>query len=194
MQAIHSKLNKSELGFQHFTLKEQEDHILLCFRDGGEEFGYLRSAEASALKPLLAKSFIEFEPFISTSYLMDIIGRANKSSEAIMKVDINVYGPLHAAAELGDTLSRDKLWLQKSTYLRSGVSYDNPHFLRLEINGIQVQPVQPVTQAASEGITSRKGRQERLRKMVEEVYKSLDRTRHLDMVEGGDKVARKLLK
>jgi len=194
MQIIDGKLGKSSAGYERFELNKQQDHILLCFHDDGKEFGYLRSGVGKTLAPLLAKSCVEFEPIMPTSNVKDTIGRVNKSAEAMVKVDINVYGRRWAATEVGDALSRGKLWLQKSGHARCGVVYDNPHFLPLKVNGVQVQSVQPVNQAANEGLGSKKHRETRLRKMVEEVYKSLDNTRHLDMVEGGNRVTRKLLK
>ncbi|KAK1765014.1 SNF2 family N-terminal domain-containing protein [Phialemonium atrogriseum] len=194
MQIIDSKLGKSSAGYERFKLNEQQDHVLLCFPDDGEEFGYLRSGVGKTLAPLLAKSYVEFEPIATTSNLKETIGRANKPAEAMVKVGINVYGRRWAAAEVGDALSRGKLWLQKPGHTRRGVAYDNPHFLPLKINGVQVQPVQPVSRVPNEGLAGKKHREGRLRKMVEEVYKSLGSTRHLDMVEGGNRVTAELLK
>ncbi|KAM0263536.1 hypothetical protein ACHAQJ_001155 [Trichoderma viride] len=198
MQAIHSRLDKMEAMYEHFKIKKQDDHVLLSFQDaeddGSGDFGYLRSAVGKTLVPLLALSYINFEPMGQACSLKDIIGRANKPSEAIAKVDINLYGPQWAAAEVGDTLSHGKLWLQKSSHMKRGVTYDNPHFLRLKINGVQMQSMQSVNQTSNEGPTCKKNREERLRKMVEEVYKSLDRSRDVDMVEGGDRVNKELLK
>ncbi|RMZ91158.1 hypothetical protein DV736_g1622, partial [Chaetothyriales sp. CBS 134916] len=194
MQIIHGKLGNSEAGSHRFKLNKKQDHILLCFHDDGKEFGYLRSGVGKTLAPLLAKPYVEFEPIVPTSNLSETIGRANKPAEAMIKVDINVYGPRRAATEVGDALSTGKLWLQKFSHARHGVVYDNPHFLALKIKAVQVQSIQSVNQVAVEGLGSKKHREEQLRKMVEEVYKSLDNTRHLNMVEGGDRVARKLLK
>ncbi|RYP44409.1 hypothetical protein DL768_009111 [Monosporascus sp. mg162] len=194
MQTIDGKLGKSEAGYERFKLKEQEDHILLCFHDDGKDFGYLRSGVGRTLAPLLAKSYIEFEPIVPTSNLKETIGRAKTATEAMVKVDINVYGPRRAAAEVGDDLSGGKLWLQKSDHARHGVPYDNPHFLPIKFNGVQVQSVRSVNQVANKGVAGKKSREEQLRKMVEEVYNSVDNARHLDMVEGGDMVARTLLK
>lgn len=194
MQNIDGKLGKSSAGYEYFKLKQQEAHVVLCFHDDGEKFGYLRSGVGKTLIPLLAKSDVEFEPIVRTSNLKERIGRAKKPAEAWVEVDINTYGPRRAASEVGNALSQGKLWLQKSGHARCGVVYDNPHFLPLKINGVQVQSVQSVNKVANEGLASKKHRERRLREMVEEVYKSLDNTRHLDMVEGGNRVTRRLLK
>jgi hypothetical protein len=197
MRITDARLGESEAGSKRFELNEQEDHIVLCFHDDGKKFGYLRSGVGKTLAPLLAKSYVEFEPVVPTSNPKETIGRAKKPAtpaEAMVKVDLNVYGPRRAATEVGDALSRGKLWLQKSGHARREVVYDNPHFLPLKIDGIQMQAVQPVNQIVNDGLARKKDRNGRLRKMVEEVYKSLDNTRHLDMVEGGNRVTRKLLK
>lgn len=197
MRITDANFGESEAGYRRFELREQQDQILLCFHDDGKEFGYLRSGVGKTLAPLLAKSYVEFEPIVLTSNANETIRRAKKPAkpaEAMVKVDINVYGPRRAAAEVGDALSRGKLWLQKSGHARREVVYDNPHFLPLKINGIHMQAVQPVNPITNDGLARKKHRKERLRKMVEEVYRSLDNTRHLDMVEGGNRVTRKLLK
>ncbi|KAI1422037.1 SNF2 family N-terminal domain-containing protein [Xylaria sp. FL1777] len=194
MQTIDAKLGRSQAGYERFKLIEQQDHILLCFHDDSNDFGYLRSGVGKTLAPLLAKPYVELEPIVPTSNLKETIGRAKKPAEAMVKVDINVYGPQRTAAEVGDALSGGKLWLQKSDHARQGVAYNNPHILPIKINGVQVQSVQPINQVANEGVSRKKHREEQLRKMVEEVYKSVDNARHLDMVEGGNRIARKLLK
>ncbi|KAL7924430.1 SNF2 family N-terminal domain-containing protein [Trichoderma austrokoningii] len=199
MQVIHSKLGQRETMYERFKIKKEEEHVLLSFHgadddDKSEKFGYLRSAVGKTLMPLLAMSNINLEPISQASTLRDIIGRANKASEAVAKVDINLYGPRCAAKEVGDTLSHGKLWLQKSNHMKRGVIYDNPHFLQLEMNGVAIQPTQPVSQARNEGPTGKQKRQDRLQKMVEEVYKSIDRSRDLKTVDGGDRVTQELLK
>ena len=78
MQTLDSKLGKSETGYERFKLNEQQDHILLCFRDDDRDFGYLRSGVCRTLASLLAKSYVEFEPIVPTSNLKETTGRANK--------------------------------------------------------------------------------------------------------------------
>jgi len=183
-------------GYGRFKLSRREDHVLLSFQEGGEEFGYLRSGVAGALKPLLANPNVELEPLAPITSLKEAISRSKKPADVTVKMDINVYGRggKPTASDVGGVLSRGKLWLQKPYHAKPGVAYDNPHFLSLKIKGVQVQAVQPVVQTANDGIASRKRREERLRRMVEDVYKSMDNTRHLTMVDGGTRVTRKLLK
>ncbi|KAK4085081.1 uncharacterized protein Triagg1_71 [Trichoderma aggressivum f. europaeum] len=181
MQTIHSKLDKSDAGLERFKLEKRENHVILRFSDTGEDFGQVRSNVGTTLSSLLGdqSSNVEFEPIVSVSYLMDIIGRANRPSDAIVKVDINVYGPQSAVTKVGDDLSSGKLWLQRPSNMRCEVIYHNPHFLRLNLNGVQLQPKQPMKQATREGSSSRRKREARLRTLVEEVYKSIQ-TREIE--------------
>lgn len=193
MQTIFSKLDKSEAGLERFKLEKRENHVILRFSDTSEDFGQVRSNVGTTLSSLLGNksSNVEFEPIVSTSYLMDIIGRANRPSEAIVKVDINVYGPQLTAMKVGDDLSSGKLWLQKPSNMRCEIIYDNPHFLRLKLNGVQIQPKQPAKQIFREGSSSRRKRETQLRNMLEEVYTSIQ-TREINAVEGGDRVVQTL--
>ncbi|KAK4194237.1 putative DNA repair protein RAD5B [Triangularia verruculosa] len=150
MRITDANLGESETGRRRFELRKQQDHILLCSRDDDKEFGYLRSGVGKTLAPLLAKSYVEFEPIVLTSNPNETIRRTKKPTkpaETMVKADINVYGPRQAAAEVGDALSRGKLWLQKSDHARREVVYDNPHFLPLKINGIQMQYRHRITKA-----------------------------------------------
>ncbi|ETS04710.1 hypothetical protein M419DRAFT_73008 [Trichoderma reesei RUT C-30] len=194
MQAVHAKLKDSEVAYERFSIERLDNHVVLRFPGTDKEFGYLRSAEAKVLSLLLDKPYLEFEPRATTSELLDIVARASKAADAIIQVEIYVYGPQRAATEVGDTLSDGKLWLQKPNYVRNGTVYDNPHFLQLRIGGVEPQLIQPLNHSAGDGLISRRNREERLRKMVEEVYRSLDRSRHLEAVAGGDGVTQKLLK
>ncbi|PTB66813.1 hypothetical protein BBK36DRAFT_1116970 [Trichoderma citrinoviride] len=197
MQAIHSRLNESEALYARFSIRKKEAHVVLRFQDADQDFGYLRSAVGTTVSPLLAKPNLEFEPVASASELLRIIGNASKASDAIVKVDINIYGPPSAGTEVGDALSDGKLWLQKSGHMRGGLVYDNPHYLRIKINGNQPRPTcaEPVRQLKSDRITSRRKREERLRKMIEEVYSSLNRNQQFDdAADAGDRVNRKLLR
>ncbi|PHH89508.1 hypothetical protein CDD83_5880 [Cordyceps sp. RAO-2017] len=108
-------------------------HVLLCY--DGEDFAYLRRAAGNPLMPLLAKPSVKLEPKASASKLKHIIERARSPAEAVVKVDINIYGPRRAAEEIGDTLSRNRLWLQKPDQAKDDVAFENPHFLVLCTEG-----------------------------------------------------------
>ena len=64
-----------------------------------------------------------------TSQVLEQIAKAKKSSDTLVRIDINVYGPRHKAMEIGDALSTHKAWLQRPSYFRRQCTYDNPQVL-----------------------------------------------------------------
>lgn len=185
----------SQSRYQRFTLKEQKDHREHAFLLFSDEltFGHLRSGTGKALLPLMLLPNVRFEPVGETSKLLDVIDKANKPGDAIVKVNIDVYGPRSSASKVGRDLSQAKLWLQKSDTMAEGYEYDNPHFLRIDIDRSEEAPLQRVQQVVSNAATRKQTREEQLRKMVEEVYKTVGSNRDVDRAEGGDRVTRELL-
>ncbi|ORY68436.1 SNF2 family N-terminal domain-containing protein [Pseudomassariella vexata] len=116
---------------QHFRLSEKPEHVLLSF-DDGTEFGLLRSSMTKHLSDMLRISELDFEAVAETKVLRDTIGRAQKPSEALIRVSINIYGPPNQANYVGDLLSSHKLWLQKPEYARRDLPYENPQVLVFE--------------------------------------------------------------
>ncbi|KAJ0372873.1 hypothetical protein COL26b_008881 [Colletotrichum chrysophilum] len=195
LAAHQAAMTSGKTQYQRFALSDSQDHVLLAFRDKeNTDFGYLRTAPGKTLQPLLARTDVEFEPIAPTIALRETIGRAKKPVEAMVKVDINVYGPRGAAHEVGDKLSEGKLWLQKPAHPRKDVDYDNPHVLRLD--GVEVTADNVVRPVNSGGPAKRQPREDTLRKMMMEVYQSLDKNRdlrYLDKVDGGEGLNSQLL-
>lgn len=194
MQEIHDKLATSTHIYASLHIKAQAQHVVVCFADD-EKLGYLRSSTAKSFAALLAIPNIQLEPLLQVSKLKDIIGQAGKSSDAHDDMEVNVYGMQIASAKVGRTLANGKLWLQKPNHHRLHTEYKNPHFLTLNIEGLEMPNVDRTNQLASSDNHTHQGRREdQLRKMVEKVYQSLRNNRHLDRIEGGDRVSQRLLK
>ncbi|KAG7143697.1 hypothetical protein HYQ45_000114 [Verticillium longisporum] len=111
-----------------FIVTEQPDHILLSFPDG-TPFGYLRSHMKNALAKLLDRKNLAFEAVAEAKALQDTVAKARKTSGAVARVDLYVYGSRRLAPVVGDRLSKWKLWLQRPEAVRRGAPYENPHFL-----------------------------------------------------------------
>ncbi|KAL2881818.1 hypothetical protein SGCOL_002975 [Colletotrichum sp. CLE4] len=193
MAVIDTKLRESsqasapsKTAYQRFTLTDSQEHICLSFKDDNTtEFGYLRSGPGKALARLLSPdSHVEFEPIAPTNTLRETIGRAKKPVEAMVKVDINVYGPRRAAKSVGDKLTEGKLWLQKSDHARREHSYENPHVLKIQ--GGEAMPEHTINDVNSGQPAGRQPREEKLRRMMIEVYDSIKNKRHFNR-ELGDK-------
>ncbi|KAL2681200.1 hypothetical protein Neosp_008807 [[Neocosmospora] mangrovei] len=198
MSTVDERLKACRERYQRFTLKEQKDHrehAFLCFPDD-LTFGHLRSGTGKVLLSLITKPNVEFEPIGETLKLREVIERAGKPADAIVKVNIDVYGPRNSAKDVGDELSRAKLWLQRSDtshIINPGVEYHNPHFLRIRIRGSDAEILQPSQPVVNNATSRKQTREEQLRKMVEEVYKTVGSNRDVDRAEGGSRVTRELL-
>ncbi|KAK1467422.1 SNF2 family domain-containing protein [Colletotrichum melonis] len=192
MGVIDTKLRESSrasapgrIAYQRFTLSDSQEHICLSFKDDNTEFGYLRSGPGKALARLLTPdSRVEFEPIAPTNALRETIGRAKKPVEAMVKVDINVYGPRAMAKVVGDKLTEGKLWLQKSDHARRELCYENPHVLKIQ--GSEMMPENFIKDVNSGQSTGRQRREQKLERMMIEVYDSIENKREFNR-ELGDK-------
>ncbi|KAK3395026.1 SNF2 family N-terminal domain-containing protein [Podospora didyma] len=177
---------------QKFKLTPKAVHVLLSLPDGSE-FGYLRPAMTKALVPLLEKGpAIEVEAVAVTSHLCQQISHATKPEEALVQVNINIYGPQNCDKEIGDMLSDQKLWLQRPDHMRAKVIYKNPHALSFpEIEGyLQEEQVAKEVAAASKP----RAEEERLKILVKSVENALSRASELDNETGDQRLTTELLK
>ncbi|KAJ4313267.1 hypothetical protein N0V84_009495 [Fusarium piperis] len=198
MSTVDERLKACRDRYQRFTLKEQKDHrehAFLCFSDD-LAFGHLRSGIGKALLSLMLEPNVEFEPIGETAKLREIIERAGKPGDAIVKVNIDVYGPRSSAGKVGKRLSDAKLWLQRSDtsqIMNPGIEYHNPHFLSIKIRGSEAEVVQHSQPVVNNAVARKQTREEQLRKMMEEVYKTAGSSRDVDRANGGDRVTQNLL-
>lgn len=195
MSTVDERLKACRDRYQRFTLKEHTDHrehAFLCFSDD-LTFGHLRSGIGKVLLSLMSRPNVEFEPIGETAKLREIIERAGKPGDAIVKVNIDVYGPRSSARGVGKTLSDAKLWLQQPDTSHPGIEYHNPHLLSIRIRGSEAEIVQPSQPVMSNAAARKQTREEQLRKMVEEVYRTVGSNRDVDRAEGGSRVTRELL-
>lgn len=193
MSSFDDRLKAGDSAYQYFTPVEYQKQVMLCFPDEDKHFGHLSSAAGQTLMPLITRPRVTVEPLALKVDLREIIHRANKSADARVKVDINIYGPRSMSSSVGEALSNGKLWLQRSSHGRQGLEYDNPHFLSIALADGQSEIIQNEV-VANNNANKKKTREEQLRKMVEDVYKKVENTRDLQLVEGGDRVTRQLLR
>ena len=177
---------------QKFKLTPKTVHVLLSLPDNSE-FGYLRPAMTKALVPLLERGpAVEAEAVAITSHLCQQISHATKPEEALVQVNINIYGPQNCDKEIGDMLSDQKLWLQRPDHIKPKVMYKNPHALCFpEIEG-QLQEEQ-VTKEVAAGSKPR-AEEERLKILVKSVENALSRASELDNETGDQRLTTELLK
>ncbi|KAF5982414.1 helicase-like transcription factor [Fusarium coicis] len=194
MLSIDKRLAAEASAYQYFTPTYYQRQLMLCFPGDGKYFGHLPVAAGQTLLSLMAQPSVEIEPLALKYDLREVISRANKPADARVKVDVNIYGLRSKALDIGQRLSNGKLWLQRSSHGRHGIAYENPHFLNISIQDSGIDEVQTTQHAATDGVQKRMSKEDQLRKMVDEVYKTVENNRELEMVEGGDRVTQQLLR
>jgi SWI/SNF-related matrix-associated actin-dependent regulator of chromatin subfamily A3 len=195
MQPIIRELDKNADDTSRFDLVAIKDRVWMCLpRNRSGKIGFLRIEPAKVITKLLSKPGVEFEPRGRTSKLKDDIGHAYNSATSVIKVDIDVYGPRSLASAVGDDLSDGKLWLQRPRHEQDDKSYENPHVFTIKIGGVRLDPVQIVQQRRQADFAKREQREDQLKKMVDEVYKRVNESRNLEMVEDVEGVSRDLLR
>ncbi|ENH67515.1 Putative SWI/SNF-related matrix-associated actin-dependent regulator of chromatin subfamily A member 3-like 1 [Fusarium oxysporum f. sp. cubense race 1] len=173
------------------TLPEDDDVIV--------HYGMLHNIEVklvpddmSSIDERLAAEASAYQYFTSKEYQKQLM--LCFPGDEMHFVDINIYGLRSKALDIGKRLSNGKLWLQRSSHGRHGFAYENPHFLNISIQDTGAGEVQDMQPALSDGVPKKMSKEDQLRKMVDEVYKTVENSRELEMVEGGDKVTRQLLR
>ncbi|EWY90122.1 hypothetical protein FOYG_07737 [Fusarium oxysporum NRRL 32931] len=194
MPSIDKRLAAEASAHQYFTPKEYQKQLMLCFPGDEKQFGHLPSATGQTLLLLMTQPSVDIQPLALKCDLREVINRANKPADARVKVDINIYGLRSKALDIGKRLSNGKLWLQRSSHGRHGIAYENPHFLNISIQDTGAGEVQNTQLAPNDGVPKKMSKEDQLRKMVDEVYKTVENNREIEMVEGGDRVTRQLLR
>ncbi|KAF4443952.1 helicase-like transcription factor [Fusarium acutatum] len=194
MSFIDERLATEGSAYQYFTLTEYQKQLMLCFPGDDKRFGHLPLAAGQTLLLLMTLPSVDIEPLALKCDLREVIHRANKPADARVKVDINIYGLRSEALDIGKRLSDGKLWLQRSSHGRHGITYENPHFLNISIQDTVADEVQDTQHATNDGVPKKMSKEDQLRKMVDEIYKTVENNREIEMVEGGDRVTRQLLR
>lgn len=172
-----------------FMLKRDSEEILLTFEDG-TELGILNVHMAKALRIAMERFQVDFDALVNTLTLDEIIARAVKAGDAIIRVNINVYGSKEEVRELGYLLSRNKVYLQHPDHQRLGSIYENPHVLGLgeTYDFLKDQFIVGRRDGILESSSS-----EGFQEAVSAVYASLKRGTCLRRVEGNDQLKTDLL-
>jgi SWI/SNF-related matrix-associated actin-dependent regulator of chromatin subfamily A3 len=172
-----------------FSIGGSSTQLVLRFQDG-TEFGVLNNHTSAALKDLIDRSSIQFDALGSTLTLLETIGKATKASDAVVRVNINVYGPKEAGKETGRHLTTHRVYLQRPDKLRPESLYDNPHVLKfpdMDMSSLEY----PLEVAPARVSTSSNA--EHFRKTISNVYASLTRGTKLKRVDGDHRIATQLL-
>ncbi|KAI4702778.1 hypothetical protein J4E89_010312 [Alternaria sp. Ai002NY15] len=193
MADLHRKLNTTASspvpGHARMIIIKPEAQFVVAFPKGGV-VGDVNAQLDGALTSIAEQGYeIDLEVFAPTVVIQETIGRATKDKEAVVRVQINVYGPLTAACDIGKELSQQKIYLQRPVYIRDGSRYENPHILTLPGFQSSTSEIPTITE---EPLPDKVGLQT-LRSTLQNVYSSLTRDRNLHGLEGDERLNTDLL-
>lgn len=181
-------LGQCPRGFQNFQIRTEGATTNLIFPDGAR-LGILDQHSTEALRPLLEQPKLEFDAFAEINAIRSTIGRARKSTDAVIRVNININGPRTLAQKIGQDMSNRKVWLQRP--LITTFPYHNPHVI--EFSGIEYHQTQALEAEIATPTSQKKQSFEDLQRSVAEVYSTLGRDKDLSRVEGDSRLKTQLL-
>lgn len=138
MAELDKKLGSSATspiqGHTLLNVTKPETQYLITFGDGAV-LGEVNASLEQALSNIAEQQFpLDFEVFAPVRGIRETISRATKEKDAIVRVQISIYGPRAIAQGIGRELSQQKIYLQRPDHVREGADYDNPHLLKLTDN------------------------------------------------------------
>ncbi len=171
-----------------FNIEMSSDEIVLYFPNS-IELGIFNDHVSKGLENLLQQSNLQFEAIGSIQAIRETIGRATKATDAVIRVNINVYGPRESYEEVGHHLSSQKLYLQRPDKLRTGSTYENPHVLSFPDMPASSYEYQFDAQSKR---ASKIDDTERFKDTISNVYSSLTRGVKLSKIRGDRRLKRTL--
>ena len=179
------------LGLKNIVKEKPQQVTTFLTSADGSQIATLNSHLSNALRTLIDSPSLQFEATAHIQTTHDIIKRATKANDAIVRVNIYLYGPQHTWADAGHALSAEKVFLQRPDHMKAESRYDNPHFIRfpnmdtLRISN-HIEELKPDGEAVKKDV-------EHFRKAVSKVYSSLTRGKDLQQIEGDQHIKSTLL-
>lgn len=162
------------------TIQRSAAHLGLYFADGGE-FAILNTQISKVLVDVLELPSIDCEVLADGVSVRDTVRTAKKANDALVRVNINIYGSPDIRNELAQLFSKHKTWLQHPEHQRPDTEYDNPHLLTFpDVSLTEVD--KPVMAMTSDEFVQDK--EEKFQQAISEVYASLKRDSRLKTIEG----------
>ncbi|UPX12309.1 uncharacterized protein EKO05_0002863 [Ascochyta rabiei] len=176
-------------GHLQLALQKSETQFLVIFPDGqvlGEINAQLERAFTSIEEQCLQ---VDFEVFVPTRATREIMSRAMKGQDAVVRVQINVYGSGASADSVGQELSQNKVYLQRPDYIREGTTYENPHVLKFSDDCSTMK----IPNVGTDELSSSNAASETFQQVITNVYSSLTRHENLKGLEGHERLRTSLL-
>ncbi|CAO2649604.1 Nn.00g069890.m01.CDS01 [Neocucurbitaria sp. VM-36] len=176
-------------GHMKLKLIQHQTHFFVAFPDD-TVLGEVNAQLEKALMSIAEQQYrVDCEVFASVGAIRETIDRATKEKDAVVRMQVDIYGPRAVAQKVGKEFSQHKIYLQRPKIVRHGASYENPHILILP--GFQPSPAAVVHQAEEK--MPDKSAAEIFKKTITNVYSSLTRGQDLRGLEGDDRLKTPLL-
>ncbi|KAK8123092.1 P-loop containing nucleoside triphosphate hydrolase [Apiospora sp. TS-2023a] len=118
------------LPVQCFNVVQEGDFLTLDF--WGVKFGRLNKGLCRGLHDLVAQNQVQVQAFIPSDDLVTAMQCRNGQTPEPLPAEINIYGSKANAREIGATLSKSGIFLQRPQYGLETAEYYNPHILRMD--------------------------------------------------------------
>jgi hypothetical protein len=188
-----AKLNGYNQWNQKFCIRQSSNQQLFLMFADGAELGYLSEKMIRAVENLINLPRFELEAFTNPGIIIDAIRRARKTSDAVIRVNINFYGLNSYRDQVGKELSDKGLFLQLPDVgvRRPGIMYDNPHILRLD--GMDETDTEVEEDADGlRQVDSPEESEEEFQDTITEVFSALRRGEGLKRLEGSENLKKAL--
>lgn len=176
-------------GQYEMSVTKSDDQFLVMFPDE-TVLGELNSQMEKALESLVGQQ-VSYQVLAPIRAIRETISRATKEKDAIVRVNINLYGSQSISDQIGRELSAHKVYLQRPDFLRHGFLYDNPHVLKLPNFQLPSNPI--VGRIEMDERNSETQKAEDFKKTISDVYSNLKRSHRLVGLEGDDRLRTPLL-
>lgn len=184
MPEIAAKIDSTQ-PYQSFDISKYGDYFTLQFPDASV-FAQVSELISRGLTEIREYRSVEIRAFVETNRVYHVCSRAKKPSEATLKSEINIYGPVDDARSVGNRLGSAKIFLQDPDHGIQNIEYYNPHVIRFP--GIE-EPAPRNTKECF--LTNKPNHKENMKRThdgidytISTAYHSLTRFRNLERTQG----------
>lgn len=179
-EKLKTTMLRQETNYQMLSFRKDPSQVMVTF-DDGTDFGILNTGVMNALESLTEKNLVfQLDVFTDIGALRQTLGKVKKDSDAIARININLYGSKATGRPLGRQLSAQKVFLQCPYHQREGTEYRNPQVIPFP--GLDSSVFNELQSIRAEKSTLPST--DHFEKAISDVYKSLKRSSNLSQVEG----------
>ncbi|KAL8376886.1 hypothetical protein RB595_007831 [Gaeumannomyces hyphopodioides] len=197
MGMLEAKLASTD-EVHEFNVCLDSEYIMLKFPDDTNfaQVSELLTRGLGAVHKLCPEGGLDVRAFVKSADVHNVLQRAKRPAEAVLKVDINLYGPRSYAEKVGSVLSDAEIYLQypDDGLGLHGLECHNPHVI--EFPGLEYVPRDSTNgsdpaNGTWEANTSEG--QENERRAILGAYESLTRHKNLERTKAGSGIRTQLL-